>query len=66
MYAILAHMASIDPFKYEMLSDDDKTAYISPCLNSQGLPKLKNKKNRKDENCRTDRSLDLFPDFPSD
>lgn len=64
MYAILAHMASIDPFKYEMLSDDDKNAYISPYLNSQGLPKLKNKKNRKHENCRTDRST-LFPDFPS-
>lgn len=61
MYAILADMASIDPFKFEMLSDDDKSAYISPFLTGSDLPKRKNKKNRKNENCRTERTLELFP-----
>ena len=56
-------MNSIHPFKYEMLSDEDKSAYISPSLTGCDLPKLKNKKTRKDENCRTDRSLELFPSF---
>ena len=63
---MITFMASIDPFKYEMLSDDEKSAYVLPPLTGYGLPKLKNKKNRKDENCRTDRSLELFPSFPSD
>lgn len=54
-------MASIDPFKYDMLSDDEKSAYVSPCLTGYDLPKHKKKKNRKNENCRTDRSLNLFP-----
>jgi hypothetical protein len=66
MCAILAHMASIDPFKYDMLSDEEKTAYVSPSLTVYDLTKLKNKKNRKYENRRTDRSLELFPSFPSD
>lgn len=59
-------MLSIDPFKYEMISDEEKSAYISPSLTVCDLPKPKNKKNRKNENCRTDRSLELFPSFPSD
>ena len=59
-------MLSIDPFKYEMISDEEKSAYVSPCLTVYDLPKRKNKKNRKHENCRTDRPLELFPSFPSD
>lgn len=56
-------MLSIDPFKYEMLSDDEKSAYVSPSLRGYDLPKVKKKKNRKHENCSTDRSLELFPSF---
>lgn len=59
-------MGSIDPFKFDMLSDEEKSAYISSSLDSKGFPKLKTKKNRKHENSNTDRSLELFPDFPSD
>ena len=54
-------MLSIDPFKYDMLSDVEKNAYISPCLTGYDLPKRKSQKNRKHENCRTDRTLELFP-----
>lgn len=54
-------MLSIDPFKYDMLSDKEKSAYISPYLDDYGYPKIKRKKNRKNENCRTERTLELFP-----
>ena len=57
-------MASIDPFKYEMLSDEEKTAYVSLYLDDYGCRKLKTKKKRKHENHRTNRST-LFPD-PND
>lgn len=59
-------MLSIDPFKYDMLSDEEKSAYVSPCLTVYVLTKLKNKKNRKHEDCRTDRYFENFPSYPSD
>ena len=61
MCGILAHMASIDPFKYDVLSDEEKSAYVSSPITSYDSSKRKNKKNRKHENCRTDRPLELFP-----
>ena len=63
---MITFMASIDPFKYEMLSDDEKSAYVSLPLTVYDLKKLKIKKNRKHENCRADRSFDIFPSFLSD
>ena len=56
-------MASIDPFKYEMISDEEKSAYVSPSLTDCDLSKRKNKKNRKNEKYRTDRSFELLPSF---
>ena len=63
MCGILAHMASIDPFKYDVLSDEEKSAYICLPLTIYDSTKLKIKKNRKYENCRADRSIDPFPRF---
>ena len=40
-------MRSIDPFKYEMLSDEDKSAFVAPYLTDLDLPKRKNKKKKK-------------------
>jgi hypothetical protein len=59
-------MGSINEYEYEMLSDCEKTAYVSPYKTVYDLTKLKNKKNRKNEDCRTDRYFENFPSYPSD
>ena len=47
-------MTSIDPYKYEMLSDKEKRAYISRCKWEYDLFRPITTKNRNNENYRTD------------
>lgn len=47
-------MISIDPYKYEMLSDKEKSAFISRCKWDYELFRPINQKNRNNENFRTD------------
>ena len=46
-------MTSINPYKYEMLSDKEKRAYISRCKWEYELFRPITQKSRKDENSRT-------------
>ena len=59
-------MGGVNEYELEMMSELEKSAYFSLSLSGLPLIKRKTKKNRKYESCRTDRTLELFPDFPSD